>query len=42
MKNLNSVTLGGYTEYQGGTLGRLCSTTDTTHATQPTQGDKDM
>ena len=42
MKNLNDVKLGGYMEYQGGTLDRLWSTTNATHATYPTTGEKDM
>ena len=42
MKNFNNVKLGGYMEYQGGTLDRLWSTTDAAHATHPTPGGKDM
>ena len=41
-KNRNRVKLGGYMEYRGGTSDQLWSTTNNTHASNPTTGGKDM
>ena len=42
MRNLNSVKIGGYMAYQGGTSDRLWSTANDTNDTHPTPGRKDI
>ena len=41
-EKINSIKIGGYMEYWGGTSEQLWSTTDATHAIHPTPGSKYM